>query len=80
MPKISYTRASKENRMAVITAPKVSISGLAPAYRYVSVQNGTGVVASSEGVKINFSGHLKRQEPYLLEVRDSSSDTTQNSR
>jgi hypothetical protein len=61
--------------MIVVSTPKIKVSGLKPPRRYVSIQNGTGVVSASEGIKITFSTPQKPQAPAVIEVRESSSET-----
>ena len=51
-----YIEKSKEVDMVVISTPEVKVSGITSRRRYVPVQNGTGVIATPEGVEITFCG------------------------
>ena len=69
-----YIEKAKEVDMVVISTPEVKVSGITSRRRYVPVQNGTGAIATPEGVEITFVGPAKL-ETSVIEVRESSSDT-----
>ena len=69
-----YAEKSKEEPIIQISTPDIRVSGLASRRHYVPVQNGTGIIAVSEGFEITFVGPAK-PEVSVIEIRDSSSDT-----
>ena len=69
-----YIEKFKEVDMVVISTPEVKVLGITSRWRYIPVQNGTGAIATPEGVEITFVGPAKL-ETSVIEVRESSSDT-----